>query len=163
MKFYLIDASAYIYAVENLNKIKLNFFAEKGTGQAFLYIPQFCITEVFNAFARKFYRDKNIGNDLYQQWRNKFIQAIQNRTLVYCYNLHRYHNLNAHEVYKVEHTTPYSEKEHSLSAFDILIIAMGMELKKIHAPDEVTILTRDGRLQHISNLKDNFAHAVWFE
>jgi len=40
---------------------------------------------------------------------------------------------------------------------------MGTELKKIHSPNEVLILTRDARLCRISNMSREFAPAKWFE
>lgn len=163
MKYYLIDTSAFVYAIENLDKIKNNFFMEKANGAAFLYMPQFCIPEVFNTFARFFYRDKKIGGELYTKWRGEFIKAIKDRRIIYCYDLHRYHNLNTQKIYKLEHTIPYSAKEDALSTFDILIIAMGIELKKIHPSNDISILTRDGRLHRISNMNTEFASAEWFE
>jgi len=108
MKYYLIDTSAFIYAIENLEKIKINFFIERANETAFLYMPQFCVPEVFNTFARFFYRDKKIGGDLYTKWRGEFIKAIHNRRILYCYDLHRYHNLNTHKIYKIEHKIPYT-------------------------------------------------------
>lgn len=136
---------------------------EKANGSAFLYMPQFCVPEVFNTFARIFYRDNTIPGPLYTEWRNEFIKAIGNRRILYCYDLHRYHNLNTHRIYEIEHKTPYSQKERALSTFDILIIAMGMELKRVHCPNNVSILTRDGRLQRISSMDREFAQAIWFE
>lgn len=162
MKYYLVDASAFIYAMEKLGQTKRNFFIEKANGTAFLYMPQFCVTEVLNTFARFFYRDKKIGGALYDEWRTQFIEAIRNRRILYCYDLHRYHNLNADKVYEIEHKENYRTNEKPLSAFDILVIAMGVELKKIHSPNEVCILTRDRRLRNISNTNEEFAQAIWF-
>ena len=48
MKYYLIDASAFVYAIENITRTKMDFFMEKAKGEAFLYIPQFCVTEVIH-------------------------------------------------------------------------------------------------------------------
>jgi hypothetical protein len=163
MRYYLIDTSAFVYAIENLDKIKMNFFTEKANGTAFLYMAQFCVPEVFNTFARFFYRDKKIGDRLYNKWRNQFIRAIHNRRILYCYDLHRYHNLNTKTIYKIEHKVPYKDKENALSTFDILVIAMGIELKKIHCSNEVLILTRDRRLCRISKMSKEFAPALWFE
>lgn len=160
MKYYLIDASAFVYAVENEGKTKLDFFQEKAQGLAFLYFPQFCVTEVLNTYARLCFADKKVTPDIYTKWRGAFISAIHNRKLVYVYDLHRYHNLNADRIYKVEHTIPLGRNETPLSSFDILIIAMGMELKRTHIDDEVVILTRDARLLKIAN---RFVQSKWFE
>lgn len=163
MKYYLIDTSAFVYAIENLETIRLDFFAEKASGAAFLYMPQFCVTEVFNTYTRLFYRDRKIGGSRYTRWRGEFIKAIHDRQLVYCYDLHRYHNPNAHKICKIEHTTPYGEGEKFLSTFDILVIAMGMELQRIHLPNPVNVLTRDRRLATISAKDRSFAPPVWVE
>ena len=163
MNYYLIDASAFVYAIEHLNRLKINIFLEKTNGTAFLYIPQFCIPEVFNTFAKFFYNYKNIGSDKYTEWRNKFSKLITDRRILYCYDLHRYHNWNTNKVYDIEHSTPYKKGERYLSAFDILIIAMGIELKHLHSANSVSILTRDGRLHRISNMSKDFAPAIWFE
>lgn len=163
MIYYLLDVSAFIYAIENLPKLKQNFFLEKAKGNAFLYMPQFCVTEVFNAYARLFFRDNKIDSSRYNQWRNEFIKAVRNRNLIYCYDLHRYHNINTDKIFRLEHTTPYTGNERALSGFDILIIGMGMELKLLHSPAEVKILSRDRRLIRISNLNSNFAPAIWLD
>ena len=163
MNYYLIDTSAFVYAIEHLNQTRRDFFAEKAAGMAFLYMPQFCVTEVFNTYARLFYRENRILGPEYNKWRSQFIRAIHNRRIIYCYDLHRYHNLNAHGVYKVEHRHPLPNAQSPLSGFDILVIAMGMELMRIHEPNEVSILTRDGRLHCISNLEPEFPKAIWFE
>ena len=161
MKYYLIDASAYIYTVQNLELTKINFFSEKTNQEAFLYLPQFCVTEVLNAFARFYFKEKTIQANTYTEWRNDFIKSIRNRSLFYIYDLHRYHNLNADKIYRIEQTTPLSQKEHYLTSFDILIIAMAMELKKIHYPNPVMILSRDGRLIRIAKLVN--VDAIWLE
>ena len=164
MKYYLIDTSAFVFSIENMKSTQMDFFVEKAKGEAFLYMPQFCVTEVFNTYARKFYEENTIQADVYGKWRNAFISAIHNRRILYCYDLHRYHNLNAHKIYKLEHKgIPRSSEYDRLSGFDILIIAMGMELKKVHAPNDVFILTRDKRLKRISNAHRDFAKAIWFE
>ena len=160
MKYYLVDASAFVYAVENEGNTKIDFLGEKVENKAFLYIPQFCIAEVLNTYARFFFKDKRIGADTYTKWRGAFLKAVHNRRIFYAYDLHRYHNLNADAIYRIEHRTVLKPKETPLSAFDILIIAMGTELKRIHINDEVVILTRDARLLRIAN---KFVNAMWFE
>jgi hypothetical protein len=163
MKYYLIDTSAYIYAVIQIGKsaeLKHDFFVEKAAGNAFLYMPQFCIAEVLNTFARFLFRDKKIGAELYNKWRNHFIDQIHNRKVIYAYDLHRYHILNADAIYRAEQKTRISKKEKYMSTFDILIIAMAIELKKIHANDQVILLTRDGRLRRIGKM---FVDTRWFQ
>ncbi|MFA6431909.1 MAG: hypothetical protein WCV91_06000 [Candidatus Margulisiibacteriota bacterium] len=163
MKYYLLDASAFIYAIENLTSLKHNFFLEHANGDAFLYMPQFCVTEVLNCFAKFFYRSNKIGEASYVKWKDMFLSQIRQRKVIYCYDLHRYHNINIDKIIELEHKTPYSQKEGALSSFDILIIAMGMELKRIHPSCEVNTLTRDGRLLKISNIDPALATAIWLE
>jgi len=161
MKYYLIDASAFVYSIENLGKLKVDYFKEKALGEAFLYIPQFCVTEVLNTFARCFFSEKKISPNVYNKWRGEFIKAIHNRNLLYVYDLHRYHNINTDKIYKIEHQTPLRGKEKYLSSFDILIIGMAIEMKKIHiGNNEVILLTRDGRLNRIAK---KYVNTLWFE
>ena len=163
MKYYLIDTSAFVYSIENLGKTKIDFFSEKALNKAFLYLPQFCVTEVLNTFARCFFQKKSIPTEeIYKEWCVNFLDAIRNRKLIYVYDLHRYHNLNTDPIIIKEHTTPLTGKERYLSSFDILIIAMAMELSKIHIENnEVILLTRDGRLKRIANLLS--VKSIWYE
>lgn len=161
MKYYLVDTSAIIHTIENTGNTKIDFFSEKAKNEAFLYIPQFCIAEALNTFARFLFKEKRIKEDEYTKRRNIFLNAVRNRKILYVYDLHRYHNLNADRVYRVEQTTPLREKEHPLSSFDILIIAMALELKRLHHPSDVIMLTRDARLKHIANKLS--INAIWFE
>lgn len=164
MRYYLVDASAFVYAIEQYGNTKLDFFEEKAQGSAFIYLPQFCVTEVFNTFGKCFYkriRGKQYTKQQYQNSCKFFQNAIRNRATVYVYDLHRYHNIRADSIIPVEHTTPYAGKERYLSAFDILIISMTLELMEIHKDSEVCLLTRDIRMKRIAELLN--INAQYFE
>ena len=151
MKYYLIDTSAYVFAAENIGKkFNVDFLQEKANDDAFLYLPQFCVTEVLNTFAKCFHKQKKYLPDKYIDIKKHFLDLIHDRKLIYVYDLHRYHNLNADEIIEKEQTIPLRAKHHNLSSLDILIIAMAKELEWIHIRDEIIILTRDRRLEHIA-------------
>ncbi len=157
MQYYLVDTCAYIYAIENEGKLKNDLIKKRALNQAFLYIPQFCIPEVLNTLARCFYEDKRYGKEKYEEYKESFLGAVRSGRIFYPYELHRYHNINADKIYETEHTTPLDKTEHHLSTFDILIIAMGIELSKIHGKN-VFIVTRDRRL---FNIGKKFVNVVW--
>jgi len=158
MVYYLVDASAFIYAMENRRKLKLNIFQERAEGRAFLYLPQFCVAEVLNAYARLHYRDKTMNDEQYRAWRKKFMDSLEDRTILYPYELQERHLANADAIYEYSHQQPLGRNQTPLSAFDILIIAMAMELKRVHRPNPVVLLTRDGRLEQVGR---NFVTTQW--
>jgi predicted nucleic acid-binding protein len=152
--YYLIDASAvgrYFDEKIDPKTVKHNIAVNFGRGNIFYYIPQFCIAEIFNIFAKWHYREepdrKRISTEKYRSNRNNFKKWIRRRKNMYAYDLHRYHNLNCDKVYKTEHTLPKIDKNKAhLSTFDILIIAMALDLQRIHGSDNLTILSCDERL-----------------
>jgi hypothetical protein len=152
--YYLLDASAYCRFVENTSNPKTQVthnIISKSLDGYFYYIPQFCIIEVFNTFAKWYYAEKRISETRYKEICEYFQNLIRNRLVLYTYNLHRYHNLNCDKIFPVEHTTPHTKpKKGKLSTFDILIIAMALELQLIHGVDNITILSCDARLLDIS-------------
>ncbi|MDR0800637.1 MAG: hypothetical protein LBN01_03805 [Endomicrobium sp.] len=146
--YYLIDTSAFCRYVElesNSNIIS-NF-----QNSCFYYIPQFCIAEVFNTFAKWYYSEDKISPEKYEELCKIFKKLIRNRFVFYPYDLHRYHNLNCDKIYEVEHKTP-AQKKGKLSTFDILILAMAIELQTIHGNDNITILSCDKRILEIAKL-----------
>ena len=151
MIYYLFDASALILFYQKANKKLDEIFVSKAKNESFIYVPQFCVPEVFNTFARLYYRDKKISEDIYNQYCVAFKEHVSSRKVIYCYDLHRYHNLNAHQLFIYDHTIPYDHinSTKSLSTLDILIISMGMELKRIHPPQDVFLVTADKRMQTV--------------
>ena len=86
--------------------------------------------------------------------------------------MHRYHNYNADLIYQAEHTIrpldPLADKapksKCSLSGLDILVIAMEMELKRIHPKNQVYVVTNDERLAKIANSNPSqYVPAIYLE
>ena len=152
---------------------------QKLTNEAVIFIPSFCIAEVRNTLAKWYFRYKNVfrSKQHYDTTFWKFIAAVHDRKFFYSYALNRYHNLNTSAITDVEHVTDTefdatglpvgtdnklinkelrkkNEYDHIgryyLSTFDILIIAMGMELRRITG-EEIHFLTSDKRLPMISS------------
>jgi hypothetical protein len=164
--YYLLDASYICRLIQDciLERDSLDIPFHNITANVmkgnFYYIPQFCIAEVFNTFAKWYYHsnenDKKNTNttltsDQYKRINESFKILIRNRRVLYAYDLHRYHNLNCDKIFETEHTTP-RKKGSWLSTYDILIIAMAMELQRIHGENNITILADDRRLLKIAGL-----------
>ena len=167
-KYYLIDTCALIYYFDNPeSSVKYKITDDTADGVAFYYIPQFCVAETFNVFARLYYRPPKITKKKYTALVDAFKYMIKNREILYAYDLHRYHNLNCDLVYETEHITPQAKNSKGkavarpyLSTFDILIIAMAIELNKVHGQGNVCILSRDARLIDIA--KKVGINAEWY-
>jgi len=152
---------------------------QKLTKKAVIFIPSFCIAEVRNTLAKWYFRGRNVfrSKQHYESAFRNFISHVRDRKFFYSYDLNRYHNLNTSTIAELEHTTntefdatglpigtdsksinenlcqknPYDHiGRYYLSTLDILIIAMGMELKRITGK-ETHLLTSDKRLNLISS------------
>jgi len=163
---------------------------QKLQDNAILFIPSFCIAEVRNILAKWYFRYKNIFKSKahYESIFWKFISHVHDRKFFYSYDLNRYHNINTTLVAEAEHITNTefdasglpagTNKEvvnkklkernlydhagsYYLSTFDILIISMGMELKKITG-EEVYLLTKDKRLALISSTMKEFPNSLYW-
>ncbi|MDR3243659.1 MAG: hypothetical protein LBT79_02800 [Elusimicrobiota bacterium] len=159
--YYLLDASAFgRYIDEEYEGVIKHDIIKNKLDDYFYYIPQFCISEVFNMLAKwrydeeynKRYKKATITDNRYQELKNYFIKLIHDRLFLYPYDLHRYHNLNAHKIFDIENSVKREQPTDKLSSFDILIIAMGIELQRIHGDKNITILSCDKRLIKVSNL-----------
>ena len=169
------------------NRLRQRIARQKTNGDAVLFVPSFCVAEVCNTFAKWYYRPYQRKRVFtckadYERVRRTFIGHVHDRKFFYSYDLKRYHNLNAHEVYPIEHTTdtefdasglpigsaPGDVRDaleqqrkqanlsrYYLSTFDILIIAMGMELKRLYG-SSVYLLSADKRLLLISDQDKRF-------
>jgi hypothetical protein len=179
MLYYLLDASAYVFAVENDHKLlNIDFITQKEEDKAFLYMPQFCVSEVLETFSKKRYSKEeknNITESQYESYYKTFLDQVHNRKFIYVYDLHRYHNINiglpadgGYDVCKfgwefwnkwTKGFTAFQENKRNsniryktpLSTYDILIISMAIELKKIHCKPKITILTNDELLKEVVN------------
>lgn len=167
---FLIDANlaAGYYLPGSLSSKKervriksiLNYI-KKG-GDHFVYIPNFCVAETFNVFAKYSFgkwnrhvkiKGKAIGIRRYQKLVEVFERDVHNGKFFYHYELNRYHILDTEFVSPIDHHYQgvRSKKKNKvpMSTFDHLIIAMGIELAHIHGRDKVCILSSDDRLNYI--------------
>ncbi len=159
--YYVFDASAihHLYAANEDLTPKLDHFVEqRGLGKAFLFVPNFCVAETFNTFAKLRYRKHELSEEQYKVCREAFAQDIHNGELFYHYELNRYHVLYVDYIIPFEHLfQPQRPKgtrkgeEWTLSTFDILIIAVGMELARITA-GYTYLITCDRRLHKINQV-----------
>jgi hypothetical protein len=138
--YYLFDASAlhHVYVPDEKLIARLDHFIEqRGLGRAFLFVPNFCVAEVFNSLARKHYRQHELTPDQYRLCKDEFRRDIHNGLLFYHYELNRYHVLNTDYIVPLEHLfetqRPKGTKkgeEWRLSTLDLLIIGMGIEQRR---------------------------------
>lgn len=150
---YLIDASALVpfYRHHQDLEPKINHLIEqRGLDRATLFIPNFCIAEIFNTFAKLRYRESQIDDTEYNKIKEIFRSHIRHATLFYEYPLHIYHIYNVDYISPFEHQWYIGEKrDWFLSAFDILIIGMGIELIKKYGDENFRIITCDERISKI--------------
>lgn len=177
--YYLFDTSAVLHNYIPNKKVthKIDHVIEQhGLKRAFLFIPQFCVTEVFNTFAKLHYRKKKDYPEKYQETHLKgnfksltteeydtvcknFKKDIKFGHLFYNYELSRYHTFNADYILPFEHREELirinnrtkEELPWFLSSFDILIIAMGIEVARINGEGRTIILTCDKRMKVIAD------------
>ncbi|MCD5390306.1 hypothetical protein LR007_00290 [candidate division NPL-UPA2 bacterium] len=159
--------------------LKKHITQQKITNKAIIFIPSFCVAGVCNTLAKWHLRNGILTEPQYKTFFYTFISDVHDRKFFYSCDLNRYHNINTTEVTNIEHSThtefdvtglpigtdkdTLNEKlkendprdhcgKYYLSTFDVLIIAMGMELKRIHGT-EIHLLTKDKRLALISSKK----------
>jgi len=152
---YLIDTCAWVHYYKGNEKVKalLNHIIEqKGLKRATLFMPSFCIAEVFNTFARWRYRgnDIKISEDEYTAIKTAFRNHVRRGVIISEYPLHIYHIYNTDHIIPFEHQWEIDKGE-ALSTFDILIIAMGVELVRHFGDSCVRVLTAEKRLTNICN------------
>ena len=154
MLTYLFDASAAVelYAPRNERTRKtLEFIAEQRRTyrKAVLLIPNFCIVEVFNALAKKYFAEHSLAKDDYAKCLKRFRQDIHWGKTLYAYELSRYHVLAADEIIPIEHSVAVEHERDHLSTFDILVIAMACELAFVRPAEDVYLLTCDRRIKKV--------------
>jgi len=167
MKYYLIDASAIIhYYIPLYPKLTSNIdqiIKQRQEGKSFLFMPNFCIAEVFNVFAKYYYRWRKLKREEYEKCCKEFRDAIHNAKLIYHYELNRYHILNIDYIVPFEHqflikkrfNKDEEEKEWFLSTFDILFISMGIELVRMMGFENVFLISCDTRIKSICDVLKN--------
>ncbi|MCD6134325.1 MAG: PIN domain-containing protein [Candidatus Omnitrophica bacterium] len=148
MKYFLLDTSAIIhlyYSEEKLTKKVAELISRKLSEDAFLYMPNFCIAETFNVFGKLRYRERKKSQEEYEEIKGSFKDLVRGRSIIYSYELSRYHVLNIDLLVPFEQTFTRINKK-ALSTFDLLVIAMGIELVKIHGDRDFYIITAEKRM-----------------
>jgi hypothetical protein len=154
MKTYLFDSSAaveiYTPRSSRINKI-VNYVVEQKSlyRQASLYIPNFCIVEVFNTFAKKHFDEQTLTKEQYEDTLKRFRKDVHWAALLYPYDLNRYHILASDEIIPIEHHVARTKEWDHLSTFDILLIAMASELAFMGSPEDLVLLTCDKRIKRV--------------
>jgi hypothetical protein len=157
MNTFLFDASAavelYLPGVRKVKNV-VSFICDQKTKfhEAVIYIPSFCIAEVFNTFARKHFRPSKDDESLSKAEYDKCLESFRNdihwgRTF-YPYELHRYHIIAADRIIPIEHHFALGDNKH-LSTLDILIIAMSCELAYTGIREETYLVTCDKRMKAV--------------
>lgn len=154
VRTYLFDASAVvdIYHPRNLRIRRiLDYIVEQRTRLhcAILYVPAFCIVEVFNTLARMRFRQGKLSDEEYRECLDGFRRDIHWASVLYPYALNRYHMLGADTIIPVEQNTPSKTDWDRLSTYDILLIAMACELAYLGDPSETFLVTCDARVKGI--------------
>lgn len=167
-KFILLDTNlvAGYYLPRSMRSKKAverieNIFDAKRSGAAdiFLYLPNFCVAEVFSVFMKHSYGKWNrrlkstIDTRVYKSLVNQLQDDIHNGKFIYHYELSRYHVLGINLVAPVDHYFRVNRGKKRqvapMGTFDHLIIAMGIHLVKIHGAENVAIVSADDRLTNI--------------
>lgn len=154
MRTYLFDASAAVDIYHpRSDKVRrlLKFILEQRTlhKKAALYIPEFCIVEVFNTLAKMRFKKNLLSQEKYEESLQRFRKDIHWASVLYPYPLNRYHMLGADEIIPIEQNIPSVKEWDHLSTNDILLIAMASELAFVSDPDEVFLVTCDRRVKSV--------------
>jgi hypothetical protein len=158
--YYLPRSLKHARAVERIENLLDSIRA--GDAQHFLYIPNFCIAEVFGVFMKyafgRWNRDvkgKTLDKRVYQRLVEQFQSDIHNGKFIYQYELSRYHILGTNLIAPVDHhyqyrRTPTGTKKtrnhRPMGTMDHLIVAMAVQLGRIHGVQNVAIVSSDHRL-----------------
>ena len=154
--YYLQERSSIVQSMKALKKARQE-------GRCRLFIPNFCIAEVFSTFARKCYLNNDLNEAQSRRAKWAFVDEIS-RDYEYAryqffthIELNRYHLFNGHMVY-----TPAWEFVSSLhhegrfegkypSTFDLLVIAQGIEMTSLYSEDNFRLVTSDALMLEICN------------
>jgi predicted nucleic acid-binding protein len=158
MKTYLLDASAavelYLPGDRKVKRV-VSFICDQKTRfhEAVLYIPSFCIVEVFNTLAKKYFRPEENAIPLseaeYHECLKRFRNDVHWGRTFYPYELHRYHIISADRIIPIEQYFAKQDERKHLSTYDILVIAMSCELAYTGVPEETYLVTCDKRMKAV--------------
>ena len=150
-------------SVELRERAKTIFDAKRsGAEQLFFYLPNFCVAEVFSVFMKHGFGTwnkqvkKTIHTKVYDSLVKQFEADIHNASLIYHYELSRYHILGVNLVAPVDHYFQFNRQTLGkkknimpMGTYDHMIISMGIQLTRIHGEDKVAIVSGDDRLTNI--------------
>ena len=160
--YYVPDATNNKRAVQRA-QIILDSVRNHRT-DAFCYIPNVVVAEVFAAFDREHLstwdpvvykkyggNGRSLHGAKYQSARRTFRRDIHNGALFYQMELNRYHILSLDLISPVDKYRKFYRTRgvKSMGASDLLIGAMALHLTKIHGRDRVRLLTADRRMKAI--------------
>lgn len=130
-----------------------------------LFVPNFCVAEVFNVFRKYRFGKWNpkvkktggaISKEKYEKIYSQFQRDIHKGRLFYHYELSRYHLLNTALISPIDQHYAYERQRgrekpnpSPMSTLDLLIVGIGIELVRLHGNDSVFMLTDDDRIWQI--------------
>lgn len=154
MRYFLLDANVlvayYCKADEDgaLRRRAADLVAARADGEAFLYVPNFCVAETLRAFAKKCWQEKLFGNthqdarEAFDSFRKALLDDVVDGKILYSYELSRRHIKLTDRIYEL--SSRLSFRSGSVpSTFDVLLIAMGCDLMRIHGEDNLFIVTAE--------------------
>lgn len=133
---------------------------------SFCAIPNIVIAEVFASLDRECYSawdprvnkhyggsGKTLDKRRHTSARKKFRNDIHNGSLFYQVEVNRYHVLALDLIAPIDKYMKHYRKKgtRSMGASDLLILAMGIHLKKIHGGENFAIVSADRRMGAILN------------
>lgn len=175
-RFLLLDANivAGYYLPESLNSVRARGYIKNivdgvrngGAPEVVLFIPNFCISEVFSVFAKYVFAtwDKQVKKNLskrlkktdYDRIKKHFQGDFKNGVLFNRVDLNTYHIFATNLISLVDANYQYYRNnmkrkinKKMMSAADHSIIGIGLQLSKIHGRDNFAICTADHRLANI--------------
>ncbi|OIO01165.1 hypothetical protein COY52_07165 [Candidatus Desantisbacteria bacterium CG_4_10_14_0_8_um_filter_48_22] len=182
-KFFLLDANVivdYYLGRHEVQRVFNDLLRRRQEGRCLIFIPDFCISEIFSTFAKKCYYEKDARDRISEQQFRKakwdFIDDTSRdleykRAQPYTHvELSQNHLINAHLVYqpawdfvKKEHVRKKLVRKDGTykfpSTFDLLVIAQGVEMAKLYSDEDFVILTSDEVMLEICRHLRNLRHA----
>jgi hypothetical protein len=132
--------------------------ARSGNADIFLYIPNFCVAEVFSTLMKYAFGQWNthvtraggrIDRRVYERLVAQFQRDIHDGAVINQYELSRYHVLGINLVAPIDHHFQIRRaggNHRPMSTLDHLLVSMGIQLAKVHGPDRVVLVSADRRL-----------------
>ncbi len=160
---YVLDTSAvvrhYTNQTPHIRDVLAALMKQRKELPCTFFIPNICIPEVLNVFAKFHHEPDEHGVALnrgeYQQCLNDFKRDIHWGRLFYSYDVNRYHIIAADEIIPFEYrvkreSRPNRDKKYDrLSAMDVLVIAMASELAFLNGAEHIALLTADARMKKV--------------